>query len=74
MPRIQRTQTIQPRVQPIRGSVAAPPVPGDRDITAQIGEGDDGRRSDQSSYHQGKAVADVFGGGPVERKYPRARY
>ncbi len=72
--RTQRTAPIAPRIEPISGSVGAPPAPGSRDITEQPGQNDDGRRSDASAHHAGKAVADQFGGGPVERKYPRARY
>jgi hypothetical protein len=72
--RAQRQEPITPRVEAIKGSTAAGPAPGNRDITEQIGEGDDGRRSDQSSFHQGQAVADKFGGAAVKRKYRPARY
>jgi hypothetical protein len=72
--RIQRSKPIEPRVQPIKGSVAAPPVPGDRGVVEQPGEGNDGRRSDASTHHRGTAVAAIHGG-PIERKtLVRARY
>ena len=44
-----RSQKIQPRIEPIKGSVGAPAVPGNRDITEQPGQNDDGRRSDQTT-------------------------
>jgi hypothetical protein len=80
MPRIQRTQKIQPRVQPIRGSVAAPPVPGDRGTVEGSGWGNPGigdsdkRRQDQSSHHSGVAVSTAIGGPPAKRPYPPAKY
>lgn len=69
-----RSQKIQPRIEPIKGSVGAPAVPGNRDITEQPGQNDDGRRSDQSAHHAGQAVASQIGGAAVKRPYPRARY
>lgn len=69
-----RSQKIQPGIEPIKGSVGAPPVPGTRQIVEQPGEGDDGRRSDSSAHHQGQAVASQIGGAAVKRPYPRARY
>jgi hypothetical protein len=72
--RTQRIEQIQPRVEPIKGPVGAGPAPGDRGLTEQPGEGNDGRRSDASAHHLGKAVADVIGGGPVKRDYQRVKY
>ena len=69
-----RSTPIAPRIEPIRGSVGAPPVPGNRGIVEQPGQDDDGRRSDQSAHHQGQAVADQFGGAATPRPYPRAKY
>ena len=69
-----RSQKIQPRIEPIKGSVGAPPVPGNSDIIEQPGQDDDGRRSDQSAHHAGQAVAGQFGGAAIKRPYPRAKY
>lgn len=72
--RKQRTAPIAPRIEPIRGSVGAPAVPGNRDITEQPGQNDDGRRSDASAHHVGVAVSSVMGGPPAPKKYVRAKY
>jgi hypothetical protein len=72
--RTQRSTPIAPRIEPISGSTAAPPAPGNRDITESPGQNDDGRRSDQSAHHAGVASSSVVGGAPTKRQYPRAKY
>lgn len=78
--RKQRTAPIAPRIEPIRGSVGAPPVPGNRDIVEDMGAGNrgiadsDGRRDDLSARHQGNAVAGIFGGAPKPNKVTPAKY
>jgi len=69
-----RSQKIQPRIEPIKGSVTAGPVPGDRQMVEQPGQEADGRRSDQSAHREGLAISGVFGGPPAPKKYVRARY
>lgn len=72
--RTQRSTPITPKIEPITGSVAAPPVPGTRQIVEQPGQHDDGRRSDSSAHHSGVAVSSVIGGPPAKRNYPPAKY
>jgi hypothetical protein len=72
--RRQRVAPVTPKIEPISGSTAAPPVPGNRGIVEQPGQHDDNRRSDQSAHHSGVAVSSAIGGPPQKRKYPPAKY
>jgi hypothetical protein len=75
-----RSQKIQPRVEPIKGSNAAGPVPGNRDIAEDPGQQNrgiadaEGRRLDRSAHHAGTASSSVVGGAPIRNKVTQGKY
>jgi hypothetical protein len=68
MPKRSQRGRIEPRIFPIKGSVAAPPVPGTRGVVEDSGQRNsgiadaDGRRQDRSAHHHGVAQAAQAGG------------
>jgi hypothetical protein len=75
-----RNTPIAPRIEPIDGSTAAPPVPGTRQVVEDSGSdnrgiaNEHGRRDDRSARHVGNAVSSIHGGAPTRNKVERAKY